>query len=48
MSYIGRLQSVSFNTYKEPSPLGFNMEKTLHWTPLGSLILTKLAIAVNN
>jgi hypothetical protein len=30
MSYIGRLQSVSFDTYREPSPLGFIMQQTLH------------------
>jgi hypothetical protein len=25
MSYIGRMQSISFNTYRAPSPLGFTM-----------------------
>jgi hypothetical protein len=46
MSYIGRLQSVSFDTYREPSPLGFTMQQTLHWTSLGSLILIGMAIAL--
>jgi hypothetical protein len=46
MSYIGRLQSISFDTYKEPSPLGFTMQQTLHWTSSGSLILNGLAIAL--
>jgi hypothetical protein len=27
MSYIGRLQSVSFDTYRAPSPLGFTMQQ---------------------
>jgi hypothetical protein len=26
MSYIGNMQSVSFDTYREPSPLGFIMQ----------------------
>jgi hypothetical protein len=26
MRYIGRIQSVSFDTYREPSPLGFIMK----------------------
>jgi hypothetical protein len=30
MSYIGKLQSVSFDTYRAPSPLGFIMQQTLH------------------
>jgi hypothetical protein len=46
MSYIGRLQSVSFDTYREPSPLGFIMQQTLHWTSSGSLILTGMAITL--
>jgi hypothetical protein len=46
MSYVGRMQSISFNTYREPSPLGFTMQKNLHWTSLGSLILTGLVIAL--
>ena len=46
MSYIGKLQSISFDTYREPSPLGYNMQQTLHWTSSGSLILTGLEIAL--
>jgi hypothetical protein len=46
MSYIGRLQSVSFDTYRAPSPLGFTMQQTLHWTSSGSLIMIGLAIAL--
>ena len=46
MSYIGKLQSVSFDTYMEPSPLGFIMQQTLHYISLGLLILTGLAIAL--
>jgi hypothetical protein len=46
MSYIGRMQSVSFNTYRAPSPLGFTMQQNLHWTSSGSLILTRLAITL--
>jgi hypothetical protein len=44
MSYIGRIQIVSFNTYREPSPSRFTMQQTLHWTSMGSLILTRFAI----
>jgi hypothetical protein len=44
MSYIGRLQSVSFDTYREPSPFGFIMQQTLHRISSGSLILTGLVI----
>jgi hypothetical protein len=46
MNYIGRLQSVSFDTYKAPSPLGFTIQQTLHWTSSSSLILTRLDIAL--
>jgi uncharacterized membrane protein len=46
MSYIGRIQRVSFDTYREPSPLGFIMQQTLHWSSSGSLILTGMAIAL--
>jgi hypothetical protein len=46
MSYIGKLQSVSFDTYRAPSPLGFNMQQNLHYISLGLLILTGLAIAL--
>ena len=46
MSYIGRSQSVSFDTYRDPSPLGFTIHQTLHWTSSGSLILTRLAITL--
>jgi hypothetical protein len=46
MSYIGRLQNVSFDTYRATSPLGFIMKQTLHWTSSGSLILTRLTIAL--
>jgi hypothetical protein len=46
MSYIGRLQSVSFDRYRAPSTLGFTMQQTLHWTSSFSLILTGLAIAL--
>jgi hypothetical protein len=43
MSYIARMQIISFDTYKETSPLGFSMKQNLHWTSLGSLILIGLA-----
>jgi hypothetical protein len=46
MSYIGRLQIVSFDTYKEPSPLGFIMKHTLHYISMGLLFLTRLVIAL--
>jgi hypothetical protein len=46
MSYIGRLQIISFNTYRAPSPLGFTMQHNLHWTSSGSLILTGLVITL--
>ena len=46
MSYIGKLQSVSFDTYKAPSPLGFIMQQTLHWISSGLLIPTRLVIAL--
>jgi hypothetical protein len=46
MSYIGKLQSVSFDTYRAPSPLGFIMQQTLHYISLVLLIPTGLAIAL--
>jgi hypothetical protein len=46
MSYIGRMQSISFDTYRAPSPFGFTMQHNLHWTSSGSLILTGLAITL--
>jgi hypothetical protein len=46
MSYIGKLQSVSFNTYRAPSPLGFIMQYTLHYISSGLLISTGLVIAL--
>jgi hypothetical protein len=46
MSYIGKLQSVSFDTYRAPSPLGFIMQQNLHYISLGLLISTGLAIAL--
>jgi hypothetical protein len=46
MSYIGRMQSISFDTYRAPSPLGFIMQKTLYYISSGSLILTGLAITL--
>jgi hypothetical protein len=46
MSYIRRMQSVSFDTYKAPSALGFIMQHNLHWTLASSLILIGLAIAL--
>jgi hypothetical protein len=46
MSYIGRMKSVSVDMYKAPSPLGFTMQQNLHWTSLGSLILTGLEVAL--
>ena len=46
MSYIGRLQSASFDTYRAPSPLGFIMKHNLHYISLGLLILTGLAITL--
>jgi len=39
-------QSVSFDTYRDPSPLGFTIHHTLHWTSSDSLILIGLAIAL--
>jgi hypothetical protein len=44
MSYIGKFQIISFDTYRAPSPLGLTIQQTLHWTSSGSLILTGLAI----
>jgi hypothetical protein len=46
MSYIGKMQSVSFDTYRAPSPLRFIMQQTLHYISLGLLILIGLAIAL--
>jgi hypothetical protein len=46
MSYIGKMQSVSFDMYRAPSPLGFIMQQTLHYISLGLLIPTGLAIAL--
>jgi hypothetical protein len=46
MSYIGRMQSVSFDTYRAPSPLGFIMQQTLHYILSCLLILTRLAITL--
>jgi hypothetical protein len=46
MSYIGKLQSVSFDMYKAPSPLGFIMQQTLHYISLGLLISSRLAVAM--
>jgi hypothetical protein len=46
MSYIGKLQSVSFDMYREPLPLGFIMKHTLHYISSGLLIPTGLAIAL--
>jgi hypothetical protein len=41
-----RLQSVSFDTYREPSPLGFIMQHTLHYISSYLLVLTGMAIAL--
>jgi hypothetical protein len=46
MSYIGKLQSVSFDMYRAPSPLGFIMHQNLHYISPGLLIPTRLAIAL--
>jgi uncharacterized membrane protein len=46
MRYIRRMQGVSFNMYREPSPLGFIMQQTLHWISSISLILNGLVIAL--
>jgi hypothetical protein len=46
MSYIGRLQSISFDTYRETSPFGFIMQHTLHYFSSGLLIPTGLMIAL--
>jgi hypothetical protein len=46
MSYIGKLKSVSFDTYRAPSPLGFIMKQTLHYISLVLLISTGLVIAL--
>jgi hypothetical protein len=46
MSYIRRMQSVSFDTYKVPSSLGFIIQENLHFISLGLFILTGLAIAL--
>jgi uncharacterized membrane protein len=44
MSYIGKMQSVSFDTYRAPSPLGLVMQQTLHYISLVLLIPTGLVI----
>jgi hypothetical protein len=46
MSYIGKLQSISFNMYRAPSPLGFIIKHTLHYISLGLLILIGMAITL--
>jgi hypothetical protein len=46
MSYIERLQCVSFDTYRAPPPLGVIMQQTLHYISSSLLILTGLAIAL--
>jgi hypothetical protein len=46
MSYNGKLQSISFDTYRAPSPLGFIMQQTLHYISLGLLIMIGLVIAL--
>jgi hypothetical protein len=46
MSYNGRLQSVSFDTCRVPSALGFIMRKTLHRISSSSLILIGPVIAL--
>jgi uncharacterized membrane protein len=46
MSYIRKLQSVSFDMYRAPSHLGFIMQHNLHYISLGLLIPTGLAIAL--
>ena len=46
MRYIGRLQSVYFDTYRAPPPFGFIMQQTLHYISSGLLILTRLAITL--
>ena len=40
MSYIGKFHSVSFDTYRAPSPLVFTMQQNFYSTSSGSLILT--------
>jgi hypothetical protein len=44
MSYIGRLQSVSFDTYRTSSPMGFIFQQTLHYISSGLLILIGMEI----
>ena len=46
MGYIGKLQSVSFDTYRAPSPFEFIMQQTLPYISLGLLILIGLVIAL--
>jgi hypothetical protein len=46
MSYIGRLQSISLDMYREPSPLGLIMQQTLHYISSGLVILNGLAITL--
>jgi hypothetical protein len=46
MNYIGKMQSVSFDMYRAPSPLGFIFQQTLHYISLGLLIQTGLVIAL--
>jgi hypothetical protein len=46
MSYIGKLQSISFDTYRGTSPLGFIMKQTLHYISSVLLISTELVIAL--
>jgi hypothetical protein len=46
MRYIGRMQSVSFDMYRAPSPFGFIMKQNLHYISWGLLILTRMAITL--
>jgi hypothetical protein len=46
MSYIEKMQSVSFDTYRAPSPLGFIMQQTLHYISSGLLIPIGLGITL--
>jgi len=42
MTYIGRLQNVSFDMYRVPSPFVFTIQQNFHWTSSGSVILNGL------
>jgi hypothetical protein len=46
MNYIGNLQSISFDTFRAPSPLVFILQLTLHYISSGLRIPTRLEITL--